>query len=159
MRWADLDLEGGWWTIPATVAKNKLPHRVPLTASATPILEKLKAEAAARAEAAKKTVEPSAHVFAGIRGPRHRREALKGIEMDDLRPHDFRRTAATRMAAAGIARLVIAKVLNHAEKGVTAVYDRASYDTEKRVALQTWERILLGVLTGRDGASVLAFQR
>jgi hypothetical protein len=34
-------------------------------------------------------------------------------------------------------RLVIAKVLNHVDRGVTAIYDRHSYDEEKRVALET----------------------
>ena len=29
MRWEDID--GLWWTIPATVTKNKLAHRVPLS--------------------------------------------------------------------------------------------------------------------------------
>jgi hypothetical protein len=35
------------------------------------------------------------------------------------------------MAGMGIPRLVIAKILNHVEPGVTAVYDRHSYDNEK----------------------------
>ncbi len=32
----------------------------------------------------------------------------------------------------------MSKILNHAEPGVTAVYDRHSYDREKRVALDAW---------------------
>ena len=31
VRWQDVDLDAGWWTIPAERAKNGLPHRVPLT--------------------------------------------------------------------------------------------------------------------------------
>jgi integrase len=38
LRWQDVDLDGGWWTIPAEHAKNKMPHRVPLTAMAIKIL-------------------------------------------------------------------------------------------------------------------------
>jgi hypothetical protein len=38
----------------------------------------------------------------------------------------------------GIGRLVVSKILNHAEPGVTAVYDRHSYDAEKRSALAAW---------------------
>src|SRR5207249_3084860 len=34
MTWADLDLDAIWWTIPAERAKNKLAHRVPLSAPA-----------------------------------------------------------------------------------------------------------------------------
>ena len=39
------------------------------------------------------------------------------------------------MAGMGVPRLVIGKILNHVETGVTSVYDRHSYDQEKREAL------------------------
>ena len=52
--------------------------------------------------------------------------------------HDLRRTAATHMAEAGVSRLVIGKILNHKEAGVTQVYDRHGYDAEKREALAAW---------------------
>ena len=48
------------------------------------------------------------------------------------------------MASAGVPRLVIGKVLNHAEPGATAVYDRHTYDSDKRAALETWARHLAG---------------
>jgi len=32
MRWADVDLQSGWWTIPGSDTKNGEPHRVPLVA-------------------------------------------------------------------------------------------------------------------------------
>jgi hypothetical protein len=32
----------------------------------------------------------------------------------------------------------VVRILNHVEPGVTAVYDRHSYDREKREALETW---------------------
>lgn len=38
----------------------------------------------------------------------------------------------------GIPRLVVSKILNHVESGVTAIYDRHSYDAEKREALAKW---------------------
>jgi len=148
MRWADVDLTTGWWTIPAEDSKNKMPHRVPLTAPAIKIVKALQTEAA----------DDAVYAFAGIRAPRHRRGALEGLEVADLRPHDFRRTAATMMASAGVSRLVIAKVLNHAEKGITAVYDRASYDAEKRAALEGWAQTLTAIVTQKPqrGADVVA---
>lgn len=36
------------------------------------------------------------------------------------------------MVGAGVPRLVVSKILNHVETGVTAVYDRHSYDQETR---------------------------
>ena len=39
MRWRDLDLEKGWWTIPGEFAKNGRAHRVPLVADAITIIK------------------------------------------------------------------------------------------------------------------------
>jgi hypothetical protein len=47
-------------------------------------------------------------------------------------------------------RLVIAKILNHTESGVTAIYDRASYDREKRAALDAWAVLLDAILATTD---------
>ena len=46
------------------------------------------------------------------------------------------------MTGMGIPRLVLGKILNHVEPGVTAVYDRHSYDREKREALEAWSKRL-----------------
>ena len=94
MRWTDVD--GDWWTIPAASSKNKLPHRVFLTNQAHTILKAVRA------------LQPddAAFVFVGVRGKRQRSGALDDLDIPDVRPHDFRRTAASMMAAAGIQRLV-----------------------------------------------------
>ena len=60
-----------------------------------------------------------------------------GIE---FRFHDLRRTAASHMTGIGISRLVVSKILNHAERDVTAVYDRHSYDPDKQEALLQWDK-------------------
>jgi integrase len=148
MRWHDI--ESDWWTIPGTVTKNKLPHRVPMTKTALNMLKALKADG-----------EKADYVFVGIRGTRQRRGALENLKIDDVRPHDFRRTAASMMTSAGIPRLTVAKVLNHvsADAGVTAIYDRHSYDAEKRVALETWERTLLGIVKQKSVRKVKAFAK
>jgi Phage integrase family len=63
-------------------------------------------------------------------------ERIRGrTGIKDLTAHDLRRTAASRMTGMGIPRLTVSKILNHVEPGVTAVYDRHSYDREKREAL------------------------
>jgi integrase len=75
----------------------------------------------------------------------------------DFRGNDLRRTAASLMFGAGVPRLVVSKILNHVETGVTAVYDRHSYDPEKRPALDFWGQRLEQILSGTPGAKVLAF--
>ena len=69
----------------------------------------------------------------------------------EFRAHDLRRTAATRMAEAGVLRDHIAKVLNHVEGGpaATRVYDRCDYDAEKRDALDRWTRRLTAIVEGK----------
>ena len=137
MRWADVDFNSRWWTIPAKHAKNGLPHRVPLTDPALKILLELET-----------TKKPDTEfVLAGARGSRQRSEVLSRLGLADFRGHDLRRTAASQMASEGVPRLVIGKVLNHAEPSVTAVYDRHSYDREKREALSTWSRQLQSILS------------
>src|SRR5262249_28868371 len=68
---------------------------------------------------------------------------LSSIGTAKFTPHDLRRTAASGMAQLGISRLVIAKVLNHTETSVTAIYDRYGYDSEKRKALDLWGQKVL----------------
>jgi integrase len=74
----------------------------------------------------------------------------KESKVDDFRAHDFRRTAASMMAGMGIPRLVIGKILNHIEPGVTKVYDRYTYDKEKQEALNAWGARLSRVVSGLE---------
>ena|SRR5688572_9497839 len=146
MQWSGVDLEGGWWTIPASVAKNTMGHRVPLSPTALDILRSLPVG------------EGDAYVLAGARGHRQQSEAAATFTLANFRGHDLRRTAASLMAGGGVSRLVISRVLNHVEKGVTAVYDRHSYDAENRAALAWWDAKLAAIIENKP-ASVLAFTK
>jgi hypothetical protein len=55
------------------------------------------------------------------------------------------------MTGMGISRLTVKKILNHAERDVTAIYDRHSYDPEKRSALEAWGRRLDAIVGGATG--------
>ncbi len=50
-------------------------------------------------------------------------------------------------------RLVVSKILNHVESGITAVYDRHSYDAEKRHALDLWGNYVERVAAGKSAPS------
>ncbi len=63
------------------------------------------------------------------------------------------------MTGMGISRLTVKKVLNHAERDVTAVYDRHSYDPEKWTALDAWGRRLDAILVGKKPANVVPLLR
>lgn len=147
MRWHDIDLAAGWWTLPATSSKNKLSHRVPLAPSVVTLIETVKKTAA----------KDAVFVLAGARGKRQQSEAAATFTVSDFRGHDLRRTATSIMASGGIPRLTISKILNHVERNITAVYDRHSYDPEKRAALDWWDVKLHAILDNKDSARVLSF--
>ncbi len=52
------------------------------------------------------------------------------------------------MTGMGIPRLTVSKILNHAESSVTAIYDRYSYDLEKRQALLAWGAHVARIVSG-----------
>ncbi len=168
---SEFDFDERIWTIPAKRAKNGIAHRVPLAPLALELIEEARAIAmeAERKRAERlpgtETREPE-WLFPSPRGDEPikpqavnvaLRSALKpgkeseapAIRLDDVTPHDLRRTAASGMASLGIARLVIAKILNHVETGVTAIYDRHSYAAEKRHALEAWAANLERILSGK----------
>jgi integrase len=165
MKWSDLDLASGWWTIPAAISKNKKAHRVPLTAPAIELLS------------AQPQIVGCEWVFPSRVGNRPLTDAkqagrriaarvLTRLQEDDLtvqhfdfRGHDLRRTASTKMAEAGVPQADIARVLNHAEGGprATQVYNRYAYDAEKRRALEMWARALAAILDAQPVSRVVAF--
>ena len=72
--------------------------------------------------------------------------------------HDLRRTAATGMARLGINLPVVEKVLNHTSgsfRGVVGVYNRHSFDTERRHALDVWAAHVERLVTTEPGANVV----
>ena len=76
----------------------------------------------------------------------------------EFKPHDLRRTAASHLAALGVQRFVVERLLNHTDSSVTARYDRYEYGKEKRAALDAWDRNLRALLYGEKG-QVLEFGR
>ena len=140
MRWQEVDVGEGWWTIPAERSKNGLPHRVPLSPPVVEILTDLPKTSSGwvfpSPVVEDKPVQFTAKAMGRIR-------ARSGV---DFVGHDLRRTAASMMASDGVNRIVIGKILNHAEPCVTAVYDRHSYDAEKRQVLDAWGRRVSEIL-------------
>jgi hypothetical protein len=64
------------------------------------------------------------------------------------------------MAEQGTAPHVVEAVLNHRSgtiKGVAAVYNRYSYATEKRQALDAWARKLEAIVSGEASSNVVEF--
>jgi integrase len=152
--WSEFDIAEGIWTIPGERAKNGMPHRVPLSPLALAVLDEIRVMAPGSAEP--KWLFPSPRRQGPITGPavdHAMRDNRQTLATGDATPHDLRRTAASHMTSIGISRLVVSKILNHAEPGITAVYDRHSYDREKRAALDAWGARLEQIVSGARPAS------
>src|SRR5262249_47285866 len=86
MRWADVDLDAGWWTIPGEHTKNGEIHRVPLTDDAIQLIKSLKPES---------EDDLPEHVFVGSGGATvlHRAKkapsAVARVLNIDFRGHDL----------------------------------------------------------------------
>lgn len=154
MRWADVDARNTW-TIPAAHRlKSEEAHAVPLTRSALDVLERLRETAR----------QGAAHVFERKRGQpidvNALNKAVRGCwgalqnandpDESHWRPHDLRRTTRTGLSAAGVSEEVAERVIGHAKRGMTAVYNRHEYVLEKRAALEAWERRLATIARGED---------
>ena len=144
MEWSELDLDAGSWVIPAEKAKNKLAHRVPLSPPAVTLLRDLRERANGSPWVFPSRSESGHHEV--LHKATERVRERSGV---DFVPHDLRRTVATFLTSElGVSRLVVSKLLNHVEPGVTKVYDRASYDREKRAALISWAAKLEQIVRG-----------
>lgn len=142
----EVDLTGSW-TIPGTRTKNGLTHLVPLSPAALEIV-------AAATDTADE--EPASPLFTKIGEPIESNAIAQAVRkklqltVKPWTPHDVRRTVATGMAGLGVAPHIIEAVLNHISgfrAGVAGVYNRATYEPEKRRALLMWAEHLDSVVT------------
>ncbi len=61
---------------------------------------------------------------------------------------------ATHLGDLGVDRLIIGKLLNHAEQGVTGrVYDLGAYAEQKRLAMAAWSNKLMEIVSGKAAPS------
>jgi integrase len=73
-------------------------------------------------------------------------EAVASLKADRPTPHDLRRTLATGLARLGVPRDDRLAVLAHSYGDVHEVYDQYERLSQKRAALEAWERHLRNVV-------------
>jgi integrase len=151
--WHEIDFPARLIRLSGERTKNHRPHDVPLSEPAVALLQAMP--------------RIGAFVFGGTashgfssftEGKAKLDQRLAAAHQEEpMRPwvlHDVRRSVATHMAETGIAQPhVIEAVLNHSsghKAGVAGVYNRASYDKEKRAALDRWADHVLAAVEGRD---------
>lgn len=138
------------WTIPGERTKNGLLHRLPLPPLAAAEFRKALVASGSSSYVFPSPESPKQHLTP-MAITRAMARLVKELGIATVSPHDLRRTVGTEMAKLGMPTHIRALVLNHSpqSRGVTdAVYNRYSYDKEKREALVSWERELVRVTGG-----------
>lgn len=147
MRWSELDLDAGAWTLPAERSKNHRKHTITLPLAIRAIIESVP-------RTDERDYLFGARAGAGFTSwPWHKQEldhCLAG-KVKPWRVHDIRRTVATGMADIGIEPHVIEAALNHYSghrAGVAGVYNRSTYERAVTTALARWNEHVLTLVEG-----------
>ncbi len=123
MRWDQLDMQTGVWTIPHGEAKSGVELQVVLPQAAQEILHKRRADQEGPWVFPGKA--PSGHLEQPESGWRR---ILKRAGLENLRIHDLRRSLASYQLDTGAPLEVIQKTLGHGNRAATEVYARMALD-------------------------------
>jgi len=165
MRWREVDLDAGQWTIAKERCKNGKAHTIDLHPEAVRLLDPLGDDAASRLmkQSAEEdfvfstTGRTSVSGFSKIKARIDvRMQQILGDKFQPWRIHDLRRTAASGMAALGFQPHVIERVLNHvsgAQGGLVSVYQRHEYREERKRAILAWGAHVMQIVSAEAPAS------
>jgi integrase len=145
LRWREVELDAGVWTIAKERCKNGKAHAVDLCPEACRLLSdpkdpRLQSRANDLVFSTTSTTPVSGFSKVKKRVDARMKELL-GDKFEPWRIHDLRRTAASGMAALKFQPHVIERVLNHlsgAQGGLVGVYQHHDYREERREAIMAW---------------------
>lgn len=157
------EIDGDWWEIPTVRSKNKLVHRVFLTATAKQLI----------GNATGYIFESPLHPVDLLESPPNPgkpyevrtlthdikqnlphtpdSKVVDRLKISHFTPHDLRRTATGLMAEAKVELEHRERVLNHKKGKLDGTYNKYEYADEKQAALETLERILTRIITDAEG--------
>jgi integrase len=131
-KWDQFDLTAGVWTKPGSATKQKIEHRVPLSAPARQLLAELYTSRKKGAE----------YVFPGRAGQPYRTtirrtwvEVCEAAGIASARIHDLRHSYASILISAGLSLPVIGALLGHTQTQTTARYSHL-FDDPLRAATE-----------------------
>jgi integrase len=155
LRWAEvgdeeIKLEG-------VRTKNGKPHLIPLSSAARRIIETLPRIAGMDFVFGTGGRTPGGYDRAKAKLDSQIAE-LNGKPLAPWRIHDWRRSVATGLQKLGVTLQVIESVLGHtggSRSGIVGVYQRHSFDAEKRAALEAWGAHVMALVDGKASGKVL----
>lgn len=150
-RWAEFDLPGAQWRIPAERMKMRTPHIVPLSTQAVEVLNALHTISGTR-----ELLFPGERDHAKPMSNNTILAALKRMGyLHRMTGHGFRGVASTTLHELGYPHHHIELQLAHQERdAVSASYNHALYLAPRAKMMQEWANLLDQM---RRGADVLAF--
>lgn len=151
-RWEHVDFDNGTWLVPDESVKTRTGFLVPLTPTVLGWFRKLHALAegsewvlpARRADRIGQPVGRTT-LWAAIERAFNRGD----IDIQRFTPHDTRSTAKGHMRNMGVSREISEIALNHALKGMDAIYDVREEIPERRSALELWANFLVACESGQ----------
>jgi integrase len=155
LRWSEVNEEARLIVLPGERTKNGRTHDVPLSKVAMEIIESIP-----RRVNRDFVFGEGKGGFSGWSKAKATLDAQLGLE--PWRLHDLRRTASTRMADAGVQPHIIEAVINHVsghKAGVAGVYNRSTYENEKRSALNALSNYVMVAVAKADGGNVQRLKR
>jgi integrase len=150
LKWDEIDFDNAMISLPGERTKNSKPFDIPLTAVTLTILE-------ARLR------QDRAFVFGRGQGgfsgwSKSKMDLGQRANIASWRLHDLRRTVSTIMHdSLAVQPHIVEAVLGHIsghKGGVSGVYNKAAYRTEKAAALALWAEHVLTVVEGRPAKIV-----
>ena len=121
LKWEWVNLQEGFITLPHTHSKSKKSRRVPVNPVVRQILMEASMGSGRPVEGTIFRISPTEH---GARTwlQREFKQACRMAGIDDMRFHDLRHTAATRLVEAGIPLHAVAELLGHSSVRMTERY-------------------------------------
>ena len=150
LRWSEINFSNRVIKLDGARTKNGRTHLIPLSADSLAMLESI-----TQLDDREFVFGQGQGGFAGWSKGKAALDQACGVKGWTL--HDLRRTAATRMAESGVLPHVIEAVLNHVsghKSGVAGIYNRSTYEPEKRQALDTLASYVKTAVAKSEGANV-----
>ncbi len=138
-QWSDINFKKKEWFIPKENTKTLEQWTVPLTNEVINLFSDLQG------------IDP-VYVFSGKTGMLSDKALARAmwrffklgvLTIEQVKPHDFRRTLRTHLERLNVPPHVAEKCLNHSLGSINAVYNKNTYINERREALERWEQFLM----------------
>ena len=153
MKYNSIIDQGATWQLAMEETKNGRLHRVPLNHIAKNIIDEVHNYTGNSdfVFGSCRALTPPDTPYRNLKPPleytysRALLRCRRNIGIQDIRPHDLRRTGATWITAVGLPKLYARLMLNHSDgdRDVTGeVYIQYGYDFEKRKAADVWGFVL-----------------